>query len=347
MAPKRSQTPQGHHTDALRDKLADGVLDTSQTEEDLAKRDSVVFNRAILITWPIFSMFLLTQPWLSNWANNNLHSYSADYAVYGDQGQLQGVYRRAGICVTPAQEMHCTDGQNFTALALKYRGVPLGCGCGQGILGEGLCPMTSYGHTLSDFVSTAPGIAAMLGLGFFPLIGAWINTGIINKKARPHWLIGAAHHGSMMIFQVSYIMWGVCSACIFPTSHSVLTVVFLGTYVVHWVITAIICCATWGFDALEARVTFVVAIFSITIMGLGSIPRVFLVLNDLVGSPLFPNWNRGLGSYAFWFAEAAGLSATFGAYPICIIGFCHPSFVGQKPPEFCIFFHEEEKKKSK
>merc|ERR1712129_595882 len=34
---------------------------------------------------------------------------------------------------------------------------------------------------------------------------------------------------------------------------------------------------------------------------------------------IFPNWNRGIGSYAFWAAEAGGLSLTFGAYPILLI----------------------------
>ena len=54
-------------------------------------------------------------------------------------------------------------------------------------------------------------------------------------------------------------------------------------------------------------------------MVVGSIPRIFLTLNGVFDVSIFPNWNRGLGSYAFFFAEAAGLSLTFGAYPIMLI----------------------------
>merc|ERR1712046_261864 len=117
----------------------------------------------------------------------------------------------------------------------------------------------------------------------------------------------------MVIFQVSYILWGIASDCIFPTSHAILTVVFLGAFLFHWVITSFICIAHWGLNSVESKVTLYVSIFAIVVMTLGAIPRVFLTLNTVVGD-IFPNWNRGFGSYAFWIAEVAGLSVTFGAY---------------------------------
>merc|ERR1712187_1054781 len=106
---------------------------------------------------------------------------------------------RSGMCITPAKEFHCTDGRNFTELALKYRGVALGCGCGQGVLGEGLCPMTSYGYTLSDFVSTPPAIAAMLGFGTLPIIGTWVLTYLVNQKAQPNQFWGILHFSTLGI----------------------------------------------------------------------------------------------------------------------------------------------------
>lgn len=319
-----------------------GVLD--KKEPRVARADDfVAFNIAVCVSWPLFSFFLLSQPWMSNFMNNNLHNYSADYVVYGDNGKPTGSHRRAGLCTTPAQELHCTNGENFTELALKYRGVALGCGCGQGVLGEGLCPMTAYGHTLSDFVSTGPSIAAMLGLGFFPLQGAWRTTEVINKMAQPSPAVARMHSASLMVFQISYIAWGVCSACIFPTSHAVLTVIFLMAYLKHWLMTGLICMAAWGFEALESRLIFAVSMFCIAIMGLGSIPRVFLVLNDALDTDTFPNWNRGVGSYSFWFAEAAGLSATFGVYPMMLIGFCLPSKREFKPIEFSLWYDPKAK----
>lgn len=319
----------------LQDRLlADGWVDRSVTAEDIKIHDNAILNRMILYTWPFFSLFLLTQPWLSNYTNNMWFNYSSDYAVYARNGSLAGDYYRPGICDTDAKFMHCTDGQNFTELALKYRGRAKGCGCGQGILGEGLCPMTSYGYTLSDFVSTEPAIAAMLGLGFFPLLGTWRNTMIVNQLAKPGKLVESIHMYSMVVFQFSYVLWGIASDCIFPTSHAVLTVAFLGAFLVHWVITAFICIAHWGVNSLESVVTLYVAVTSVMVISLGAIPRVFLTLNTVIGSPIFPNLNYGLGSYAFWAAEACGLSLTFGAYPLILIGFCIPRYAAQKPPQF-------------
>lgn len=309
--------------------------------------DYITLNRIILFTWPLFSLFLLTQPWVSNWANNRWAFYSADYTVHAANGAVEGTYRRSGLCTVPAHEMHCTDGQNFTELALKYRGAAFGCGCGQGILGEGLCPMTSYGHTLSDFVSTAPGLGGMLGLGFFPLLGAYQATGVINKMANPTEKIARWNMYSLIAFQLSYIAWGVCSACVFPTGHAVLTVIFLACFLEHWITTAMICLAKWGLRAVEAKITFSVALFCIVLMGLGAIPRILLTINAVTGrtTGTLPNLNRadiywGIGPYAFWFAEAAALSATFGVYPMMLIAFCHPKKARKKPIQFAVFYSD-------
>lgn len=314
--------------------IATGLLGHNLKKKDLVARDNGIINRSILCTWPLFAMFLLSQPWLSNYLNNMWFAYSAEYDVYSRNGTLQGGYLRPGMCDTDAKYIHCTDGQNFTELALKARGKAKGCGCGQGVLGEGLCPMTSYGYTLSDFVSTEPAIATMLGLGFFPLLGTWENTMIVNKNAKPSPFLGAVHMYSMVFFQVMYICWGICSDCIFPTFHAILTVAFLGGFLVHWVVTAIICWAHWGMNSIESMVTMTVANASIFVISLGAIPRVLLTIDMVLGGGYLPNWNYGIGAYAFWFAEAAGLTLTFGAYPIILLAFCHPKYSSQKPIEY-------------
>jgi len=179
--------------------------------------------------------------------------------------------------------------------------------------------MTWYGYTLSDFVSTEPGIALMLGLGFFPLLGTWRNTAMINLLAKPSRTLEFIHLWSMGVFQISYVLWGVASCCIFPTAHSVLTVVFLGAFLVHWVITALICVACMGLANIESIVTMYVACAAVGIITLGAIPRIFLTLNQVLGVTWFWNLNYSYGSYAFWAAEAGGLSLTFGAFPIILI----------------------------
>jgi len=304
----------------LQDKLLHrGFVDTKRSGNSIATMDNAFMNRMILFSFPFFAIYLISQPWLSNWANNTWFDYTAEYTVIDRNGTAQGTYTRPGMCDTEAKYMHCTDGQNFTELALRYRGKAVGCGCGQGFLGEGLCPMTSYGYTLSDYVSTEPGIAAMLGLGFFPLLGTWRNTMIINRLAKPSRLYERMHLTSMATFQIAYLLWGIASDCIFPTSHAVLTVIFLGAFLVHWVITALICIACMGLSNIESVVTLWVATSCIMIMTLGAIPRILLTLNDTLGTTWFWNLNYGLGSYAFWAAEAGGLSLTFGAYPIILV----------------------------
>jgi hypothetical protein len=311
----------------LQDRLLQyGVIkeDTKETKKINKLADLAMLNRMIVCTWPIFAIYLLTMPLIANTANNAWFGYSADYTVFHANGSEGKTYHRnvsgGGMCDTPASQMHCTDGQNFTELAIKYRKAPIGCGCGQGVLGEGLCPMTYYGYTLSDFVSTEPGIGAMLGLGFFPLLGTWFNTMTVNKLSLPSAFWDRLHMGSMFFFQLSYIMWGMASDCIFPDTHAILTVAFLGGFLFHWVITAALVIAKEGVKDFESVLISFVAYAAIGVISLGAIPRVFLTINSIAGTNL-PNWNRGIGAYAFWFAEAGGLALTFGAYPLLIIGF--------------------------
>lgn len=323
-------------------QMCDNEEEAQKISRNIQMNDTVFFNQAIVVTWPLFSLYLFTQPWMANWTNNSWHQYSATYDVYGDDGALVGEYvRRRGLCNVPAAEMHCTDGQNFTELALKHRGAAIGCGCGEGIYGEGLCPMTSYGYTLSDYVSTAPSLGAMLGLGFFPLLGTWQCTLAINKHCRPTPVWEKMHFWTMLFFQISYIAWGMASDCVFPLAHAVLTVAFLGGFLAHWVVSAFLCIAAEGVTVLEADIILYVAMTSISVITVGALPRVFLTINGIVGYGLLPNWNRGIGAYAFWFAEVAGLSLTFGAYPLILLGYHFKECLGltktgEKPSAYAL-----------
>lgn len=292
---------------------------TKRQAQEIQLVDNALLNRMVVFTWPLFAAYLLSQPWLSDWANNQWYKYSPSYPSYFANASFDRSYDRSpsGMCDTPAALMHCTNGQNFTELAIKKRGAPIGCGCGQGVLGEGLCPTTEYGYTLSDYVSTEPGIAAMLGLGFFPLLGTWKNTRYVNLLCRPTAFLEVLHMWSMIVFQFAYVLWGMASDCIFPAAHGDLTAIFLGAFLFHWVITAFMCIAYTGWGNIESKVTFWVAVASITIIVVGATPRILL-------SAGVTNLNRydrfyGLGSYSFWLAEAGGLSITFGAFPILLV----------------------------
>merc|ERR1712242_29376 len=119
-------------------------------------------------------------------------------------------------------------------LAKKYRPRhPMGCGCGEGILGESLCPRTFYGHTLSDYVSTAPALGAMLGFSFYPLVGARRLVARVIAKYHVTGRVAFVLRESLNSFQVNFALWSIASICVFPFSHALLTMTFLGSFIVY------------------------------------------------------------------------------------------------------------------
>jgi len=224
-----------------------------------------------------------------------------------------------GICTTPVSDMVCTNGANFTELANKYRPHhTFGCGCGEGILGEGLCPRTSYGYTLSDYVSTAPGLGLMIGLATYPLIGVHrLMRTIISKQT---WNTSEFDKSLLFVslnsFQINFIAWGFASVCIFPVAHALFTAIFLGSFMVFALTLLKVVNANDGKLDLEQYVIVIGATLSFFAIVIGAIPRTFLVIDSTLKRGIFPNWNHGFGAYVFWLGEAIGLSVFFGFYPL-------------------------------
>jgi len=310
----------------------------SREEDDILKGRkgaNVAFNVITIISWVLLSVFLCAQPWLSNWANNKWGGHHNKRTLYNITNYSVNITKNPvsyGLCTVPAADYVCTDGSNFTELALKYRPDHLfACGCGEGILGEGLCPRTSYGHTLSDFVSTTPALGAMIGLATFPLIGARRLIITIIKTNDTRIGICRLMYASLNCFQVTFIFWGICSVCVFEAAHALLTVAFLGSFMVFalTVMYALhqhkveqnndFCTRLKDFEP-EQYVIAVGAFISFVAIVLGSIPRILLMLGTMTGSPKFPDLNNGgIGSYAFWAGEAFGLSIFFGLYPLVLL----------------------------
>jgi len=298
------------------------------------QRANACFNVITLISWVLFSVFILTQPWLANWANNSMLDFRRPRITYnmGDPAGSNFTKNKFttsyGLCTIPAAQYVCTDGSNFTELALKYRpNYPFACGCGEGVLGEGLCPRTSYGHTLSDFVSTPPALGAMLGLSMFPLIGARQLMSTIMTAYQPNARISFLLYGSLNSFQVNYIAWGMASVCIFPTAHGLLTVTFLGSFIVFALTILYMFHQTEETMELDQKVIAGGATISFLAITLGSVPRIFLIIDGMMNKATFPDLNQGgVGSYVFWFGEAVGLSVFFGLYPLV---FLSKLFTGQ------------------
>jgi len=296
------------------------------------ERSNCCFNVLTLISWVLFSVFMLFQPWLANWANNwnaNFHDKHTLYNItVGGHFSSDKFSESYGRCTIPADQYVCTDGSNFTELALKYRPNHLfACGCGEGILGEGLCPRTSYGHTLSDFVSTAPGLGAMLGFAIYPLMGARQLTFSMIKQYKPSERLGLLLYGSLNCFQVNFIFWGICSICIYPAAHAVLTLTFLSSLIIFALTVLYMFHQAEKRVELEQKVILAGAIVSLFAIMLGAIPRICLTIDEMTFKPIFSNMNNGgFGSYAFWLGEVVGLSVFFGLYPLV---FLSKLFIGE------------------
>lgn len=288
----------------------------------------ICFNVLSVISWLLLCAFLVSQPWLANWANNTWAEYNTIRTQYEIENQTFTVTKyktKFGICNTPLQDMICTDGQNFTELALKYRPDHLfGCGCGEGILGESLCPRTSYGFTLSDYVSTAPGLGAMLGLSMYPLMGAQkllediLESPQYRDALSP--ITSKLLYGSLTSFFVNFILWGIASVCVFPTSHALLTVTFLGSFMV-FALTCLFVFSKKGERKTDNNAAIVAtgALISFIAIAVGSIPRIFLTIDSFFMKPYLPDLNHGYWSYSFWLGEVIGLGVFFGLYPLVLI----------------------------
>jgi len=265
---------------------------------------------------------------MSNYLNNKYHNsfdkrtlYNITQGVHFSKRKFGTMY---GLCTVPAAEYVCTDGSNFTELAAKYRPeYPFACGCGEGIMGEGLCPRTSYGYTLSDYVSSTPALGAMLGLSTYPLIGARrLTKSIVDDKTNGvSDVLARVLFMSLNSFQVNYIFWGIASVCIFPAAHAILTVTFLGSYIVFALaLLYMFHQKGYGHMGADQWVILIGAIISFFAISLGSIPRVFLMIDSATNSPIFSDLNNGgFGSYVFWLGEAVGLSVFFGLYPLVFL----------------------------
>lgn len=285
------------------------------------------FNVLTVISWVLFSFFLLTQPWMANWVNNRYHAQFDKRTLYnitvGEHFSKSKYTLKYGLCTIPAADYICTDGANFTELALKYRpDYPFACGCGEGIYGEGLCPRTSYGYTLSDYVSSPPALGAMLGLSTFPLIGARQLTSTIIEAHGASKPVARILVGSLNSFQVNYILWGMASVCVFEAAHALLTMTFLGSYIVFALAVLYLFHQNENKKELnlDQWVIFVGAVISFLAISLGSIPRACLVIDGMLDKPMFPDMNQGgIGSYVFWLGEAVGLSVFFGLYPLVLL----------------------------
>mmetsp|Transcript_22081 Transcript_22081/g.40572 ORF Transcript_22081/g.40572 Transcript_22081/m.40572 type:complete len:353 (-) Transcript_22081:36-1094(-) len=245
-----------------------------------------------VLAWLAYSAYVLFLPSLANWANDKWHDLKPHYS-----------YGLDGLCTTPAANFECSDGQNFTELVLARRGVPIGCGCGEGIFGEAICPFAPWGYTLSDMMTTAVGIGTLGALSIVPISLMWQYVDVVNVHFKPMPFFAALNWWSMALFQFFYIVWMIASNCIFPRIHTAAVYAWVICYFIHCTALGLIC----SLQDRAGQIVVGMAVSSLLVMIIGLIPELFTSLNS------------GLGSYIFVTAEGISMTGAFGITPVVML----------------------------
>ena len=241
----------------------------------------------------LLSLYVLSLPLLAQWADRN-----AD--------------RR--LCNT---RVECTDGGSF----FWRTGSALGCGCGQGILGQSACPVGIWGYTVSGYIATAPGTGAMAALSAAPIAAVWqFGTGSPRflQTARvwrsfeepvppPAWLLRVAH-GSLLGFTVLYGVFLLCTLCIFEELHTAAVNLFACCAILHWWSVFHIY-SVYYHEKEGARL--VAGLSMVVVLGFGG----FLQSGYLYQSA---GLREGLWSHLPWACECVALTAGFAIAPVML-----------------------------
>jgi hypothetical protein len=259
--------------------------DSQKTQSSFSIRSA-----AVVVSWLLFAIYTLTMPFVSNWANNRWFNYP----FYDGQ-----------LCDAPASAFTCTNGEDFAELAMKYRGEAVGCGCGQGYLGEGLCPLFQGGYTLSGFITTAPGVGALAAFSALPTTAMWYYQDAMHAFFKPEPCLKTLNMLSLSMFQVTYGWFLIASACTFPWAHGTSTYSYVLCMIVHMLTSAKIASSHAG--TRTARIIIVCVVFGLGVMIVGFLPAIFTSMN------------RGFGSYMFWLGESLSLTTVFGIVPLVMM----------------------------
>ena len=129
----------------------------------------------------------------------------------------------------------CTDNTSFYNLTGSF----FGCGCGQGIFGQSVCPVCSYGYTVSSYIAAAPATGLMACVSAFPIAAVWLFGTGSNKiycdcrKPIPRFLIKLAKF-TIISFQICFFIFLFATDCIFPNIHDISVSLFCLFGIIHY-----------------------------------------------------------------------------------------------------------------
>mmetsp|Transcript_171198 Transcript_171198/g.543832 ORF Transcript_171198/g.543832 Transcript_171198/m.543832 type:complete len:302 (-) Transcript_171198:493-1398(-) len=221
------------------------------------------------------------------------------------------------LCMTPPEQMRCSDGQNFSELlVVKWRmrisgRRNVGCGCGQGVLGEGSCPQDGQlGFTLSSYTSTAPGTGAFVGLLGPSIVSMWWAMEVVHKEAQPRPWLKNLQFWVLVAFQLSFGVFAIGQDCTWTKLHVWMTIVF---YITAWVYNFTFVCISVGYGAHKSNIVQIVTRQAKIALGSTSLVATWAkTWGPILGTAVVTN-------HAFFVLECIMLTTCFSIGPLLIM----------------------------
>ena len=212
------------------------------------------------------------------------------------------------LCSSP---VYCADGTSFYNLT----GSHFGCGCGQGIFGQNVCAVTTYGYTISGFIATAPATGAMAVLSALPCIAAWVfGTGSARFYCIVPSYLRFFSLFFLTVFQCCYIMFLFSTVCIFPDLHDWNVVIFAMSAIFHYLTVAYIYSIYYK-NLFCAEIILVLSTgASISFCLFVVFGHVYRVHHSIINQYELLVFMK----YLPWFFECVGLSLGFAIAPIML-----------------------------
>lgn len=200
----------------------------------------------------------------------------------------------------------CSDNTSF----FNITGSHIGCGCGQGIFGQSTCPVSTYGYTISSYISTAPATGAMACVSAFPIIAIWLfGTGsnkFYNSYLIPNYIVILAKT-TIFLFLLFFCIFLFATDCIFPNLHDIVVALFCAFGIIHYSIIAFI----YNFYYHDKKgCTYITYLCIISVISFCS----FIFFGNL-----YYKYKIYHFQYLPWFFECLGVTVSFSIAPIMLL----------------------------
>lgn len=221
--------------------------------------------------------------------------------------------READICNATIPDDFCKGKETY----FEKMDTHIGCGCGQGVFGQSVCPQGAGGYTISSYIGTPPATALMAILSVGPIRAMWdfgSGSPFSIRAIDPHDSLRRAITLSLVVFQISYCGFLFATSCVFATLHVVMVFSFTFSGIAHFLLVA----AVAAIHTLKGDNNEIVSSLVIIVMSL-------IACLAFVGVLVFgyavtlDDDPTTMTLYRVWVCECIGLTAVCGMAPTLML----------------------------